>query len=271
MDQVGVMGRSEAFRRGALAGWRLIGRGAVAGWLALALACNGGNSGHAGSGASGGEAQAAGQTAAPGAPAGGAANAASPGALPDVALLKKPADPGMNATAPDTFKARFETTEGVFVVEVHRAWAPRGADRFYNLVRAGFFDGVKFFRAVKGFMVQFGIHGDPQVSKHWRDARIDDDPVVKSNTRGFISFAMAGPNSRSTQFFINTVDNKGLDGMGFSPFGQVVEGMDVVDALHSGYGEAPSKLQSEIQLQGNTLLEQKFPELDSIVTARLLD
>jgi peptidyl-prolyl cis-trans isomerase A (cyclophilin A) len=221
------------------------------------------------------QAQAAQAGGAPAAAAAGAADGAADGAeraLPDLELLKKPSDPAMNATAPEVFQARFETTAGAFVVEVHRAWAPRGADRFYNLVRAGFFDGVKFFRAVKGFMVQFGIHGDPAVSQHWRDAKLDDDPVIKSNTRSFVSFAMAGPNSRTTQFFINTVDrNSFLDASGFSPFGQVVSGMEVVDALYAEYDEAPSNLQGEIQLKGNAVLDEKFPKLDSIVTARLVD
>lgn len=178
--------------------------------------------------------------------------------------------------APAVFKVKFTTTEGDFVVEAHRDWAPNGADRFYNLVKIGYFDGVSFFRAIENFMVQFGIHGDPAVNGHWRDSNIQDDPVVKSNTRGFVTFAMAGtPNSRSTQIFINYVDkNAQLDGMGFAPFGQVVEGMDVVDKLYKGYGEgAPGGRgpdQGRVQFEGNPYLNQAYPELDSVKSATIL-
>src|SRR6188474_2491208 len=123
-------------------------------------------------------------------------------------------NPKVNEKAPDTFKAKFETNEGSFVIEVTRAWAPQGADRFYNLVRNGYFTDVRFFRAIKGFMVQFGIHGDPKVSAVWRDAKIKDDPVTQSNTRGMVTFAMAGKDTRTTQLFINLVDNANLDSMG---------------------------------------------------------
>ena len=203
--------------------------------------------------------------------AGGGSAVASSDALPNVELLKKPYDAGMNAEAPAVFKAKFATTKGDFVVEVHREWSPRGADRFYNLVKAGFFDDVVFFRAVRGFMVQFGIHGDPDISRFWRSASIKDDPVIKSNRRSYLSFAMAGPHTRSTQFFINTVDNTGLDKQGFSPFGQVIEGMDVVDSLHTGYGEQPSRYQGDIQRKGNAFLDERYPDLDRIKTARLVD
>jgi peptidyl-prolyl cis-trans isomerase A (cyclophilin A) len=174
------------------------------------------------------------------------------------------------------FKVKFTTTEGDFVVEAHRDWAPNGADRFYNLVKIGYFDGVSFFRAIDGFMVQFGIHGDPAVNNHWRDSNIADDPVVKSNLRGFVTFAMAGtPNSRSTQIFVNYADkNAQLDGMGFAPFAQVVEGMDVVDKLYKGYGEgAPMGRgpdQGRVQFEGNAYLNQAFPELDSVKSAVIL-
>ena len=144
-------------------------------------------------------------------------------------------------TAPDTFKVKFETTKGAFTVQVNRKWAPLGADRFYNLVKVGFFSEVAFFRAISGFMVQFGIHGDPKVAAAWRPARIKDDPVdskVASNTRGKLTFAMAGPDTRTSQLFINYSDrNARLDGMGFPPIGEVIEGMSVVDSLHTGYGE----------------------------------
>jgi peptidyl-prolyl cis-trans isomerase A (cyclophilin A) len=181
--------------------------------------------------------------------------------------------PKVNEKAPDTFKAKFETNEGSFVIEVTRAWAPQGADRFYNLVRNGYFTDVRFFRAIKGFMVQFGIHGDPKLSAVWRDAKIKDDPVTQSNTLGMVTFAMAGKDTRTTQLFINLVDNANLDGMGFPPFGKVVEGMDVVNKLHTGYGEGAPRgkgpEQGRIQMEGNAYLEKSFPELDYIVKATI--
>ena len=147
----------------------------------------------------------------------------------------------LNEKAPAVYKAKFDTSKGSFVVEVHRDWAPNGADRFYNLVKNGFYDNARFFRVIDGFMAQFGINGDPNVAAVWRDANIKDDPVKQSNTRGMITFATAGPNTRTTQVFINFGDNAALDGQGFSPFGKVVSGMDVVDSLYGGYGEgAPS-------------------------------
>lgn len=149
--------------------------------------------------------------------------------------LQNPA--ALRETAPASYKARFDTSKGPFVVEVQREWAPNGADRFYNLVKNGFYDGARFFRVISGFMVQFGISGDPGVSAKWREARIPDDPVRQTNQRGFITYAMAGPNTRTSQVFINFGDNSSLDRQGFSPFGRVVSGMDIVDALHSGYGE----------------------------------
>src|SRR5580700_7699386 len=139
--------------------------------------------------------------------------------------------------APAAFKVKFDTSKGPFIVEVHRDWAPLGADRFYNLVKNGFFNNTRFFRVVSGFMVQFGINGDPAISSQWRSARINDDPVKKSNGRGLITFATAGPNTRTTQVFINFADNAMLDNQGFAPFGKVVSGMNVVDALYAEYGE----------------------------------
>jgi peptidyl-prolyl cis-trans isomerase A (cyclophilin A) len=182
----------------------------------------------------------------------------------------------MTATAPDAYRVRFETSAGDFVVQVQRSLSPNGADRFYNLVRNGFYDGVRFFRVIDGFMAQFGMHGDPQVTTAWRAAPIQDDPVAASNTRGMVTFAMTGqPNSRTTQVFINYRDNSNLDAMGFAPFGEVVEGMDVVDQLHSGYGEgAPNgsgPSQAQIQAQGNEYLEQEFPELDYIESATIVE
>lgn len=176
-------------------------------------------------------------------------------------------------TAPETFHARFETSKGAFVIEVHRAWAPLGADRFYALVKNGFYDGVRFFRVVEGFVVQFGIHGDPDVSAPWRNARLpDDSAVVASNTRGMVTYAMSSaPNTRTTQVFVNYGDNSHLDESGFAPFGQVVEGMEVLDGLHSGYGGAPSQNQPMIQSQGNAYLDEHFPELDYVVSATVVE
>ncbi len=178
-------------------------------------------------------------------------------------------------TAPERFRVRFETTEGTFVVEVRRKWAPNGADRFYNLVKLGYFDGVTFFRVLDGFMAQFGIHGDPEVSAVWRNAQFPDDPVVQSNARGMVTYAKPpGPDARTTQIFINYKNNSNLDGMGFAPFGRVVEGMSVVDALHSDYGEgAPSgagPAQDRAQGEGNEYFRREFPQLDHIETARLV-
>lgn len=176
--------------------------------------------------------------------------------------------------APESFKAQFDTTKGKFTIEVTRSLAPLGADRFYNLVRSGYFKDVTFFRVIPGFMCQFGIHGDPAVSAKWREANINDDPVKGSNTRGTITFATAGPNTRTTQLFINFADNTRLDGMGFSPFGKVVEGMDVVDKINGEYGEgAPRGAgpdQQRIQMQGNEYLKKDFPNLDHINSASIL-
>jgi peptidyl-prolyl cis-trans isomerase A (cyclophilin A) len=177
--------------------------------------------------------------------------------------------------APDVFKVKFTTTKGDFVVEVHRDWSPNGADRFYNLVKLGFYDDTRFFRAVDGFMVQFGISGDPALSGPWQRAGINDDPVKQSNKRGFLTFAQTSmPNSRSTQVFINSVDNVRLDGMRFAPFGQVIQGMTVVDALYKGYGEgAPmggGPDQGLIQSQGNAYLDARFPKLDGTKHAEIV-
>jgi peptidyl-prolyl cis-trans isomerase A (cyclophilin A) len=179
----------------------------------------------------------------------------------------------LNAPAPATYKAKFDTSKGAFEVEVHRDWAPAGADRFYNLVRNGFFDNARFFRVISGFMVQFGIHGDPAVSAQWRQARIPDDPGKQSNSRGTMTFATAGPNTRTTQIFINFADNSRLDRMGFAPFGQIVSGMNVVDSLYSGYGEgAPSGQgpdQGRMQQEGNAYLMKDFGKLDYIKKASI--
>lgn len=179
------------------------------------------------------------------------------------------------ATAPAVFQAKFTTTKGDFTVEVHRDWAPNGADRFYNLVKIGYFDNVAFFRDIAGFMVQFGIHGSPDVNARWHNANIPDDPAVgQSNKRGFVTFATAGPNTRTTQLFVNFSDNGMLDSQGFTPFGQVVSGMEVVDGLYNGYGEgAPQGRgpdQGRLQDEGNAYLAKDFPLLDYVKTARLV-
>lgn len=170
--------------------------------------------------------------------------------------------------SPDTFKVLFETTKGKFTIEVTRSLSPLGADRFYNLVRSGYFKDIAFFRVLPGFMCQFGIHGDPKVSAAWREARISDDAVKTSNKRGTITFATGGPNTRTTQLFINYADNARLDGMGFSPFGKVTEGMEVVDKINSETGETPD--QGRIQAQGNAYLKKEFPNLDYIKSVTVL-
>ena len=175
--------------------------------------------------------------------------------------------------APATYKAKFDTSKGTFVIEVHRAWAPNGADRFYNLVKSGYYNDVRFFRVIKGFMVQFGISGNPDLNAVWREARIPDDDVTESNQRGYVSFATGGPNTRTTQVFINFGTIAGLDGQGFSPFGQVVSGMNVVDALYGGYGEGAPRGngpdQGRLQGRGNAYLNADFPKLDYIKKATI--
>ncbi|MEM6995507.1 MAG: peptidylprolyl isomerase [Myxococcota bacterium] len=180
-----------------------------------------------------------------------------------------------NATAPDVYRVKFETTKGDVLLEVRREWAPRGADRFYNLVTIGYFEEIAFFRAIDGFMVQFGLHGTPAVTKVWKKARIPDDERTQSNRRGTVSFANSGPDTRTTQVFINFRDNTKLDRMGFTPFATVVEGMDVVDALYKGYGEgAPSGTgpdQMEIEKKGNRYLQENFPKLDWLNKASIAE
>jgi peptidyl-prolyl cis-trans isomerase A (cyclophilin A) len=202
---------------------------------------------------------------------------AQPGAAPSrsAPAVERGARPTSGEAAPAEYTVSFDTTEGEILVDVHRDWAPRGADRFYELVKSGFFTDVAFFRVIDGFMAQTGIHGDPQTASQWRERRIPDDPAGRqSNTRGMVSFATAGPNTRTTQFFINTVDNRRLDSMGFAPFGRVRD-MGPVERLYSGYGEgAPSGRgpdQSRIQREGNAYLRASFPELDYIRSARIVD
>jgi peptidyl-prolyl cis-trans isomerase A (cyclophilin A) len=202
-------------------------------------------------------------------PARGGTDAAAT-AKPD---FHDPASPAFATQAPDSFRARFATTKGDFVIAVHRAWAPLGADRFYNLVRSGYFDGVRFFRIVPGFMAQFGIHGDTAVTAAWRERRIPDDPVRRTNVRGMVTFATAGPGTRTTQVFINYRNNDRLDAMGFAPFGQVVEGMEVVDSLFGGYGDAPpggrGPDQYRMHVEGEKYLARQYPKLDKVVKATI--
>jgi peptidyl-prolyl cis-trans isomerase A (cyclophilin A) len=185
-------------------------------------------------------------------------------------------DPSLaTAKGPEVFLAEFTTTRGPFVLEVHRPWAPNGADRFYNLVKLGFYDDTRLFRAIPDFMVQFGIPGDPKVSEMWRGKTIADDPVTQSNLRGFVTFAQTGqPNSRTTQIFVCYGNHARLDASGFSPFAKVVRGMDVVDAFYKGYGEGPpdgnGPRQDRIETEGNAYLDRDFPRLDHILSARIV-
>jgi len=209
-------------------------------------------------------------------PAATPADPAKPAAAPTASNTEALLDPSKaTETAPASFKVKFTTTKGDFVVEVTRDWSPTGADRFYNLVKAGFFTDIAFFRNIEGFMVQFGISGDPKVSAAWKTAQIKDDPVKASNTPGMVTFAKTGaPNSRTTQIFINHGNNSNLDSMGFAPFGKVVEGQSVVSALYNGYGEGAPRGrgpdQGRIQAEGNTYLKKDFPEMDFIKSAAIL-
>jgi peptidyl-prolyl cis-trans isomerase A (cyclophilin A) len=182
------------------------------------------------------------------------------------AKLKNPA--ALKDVAPDEFRAAFDTSAGPFVVLVHRSWAPKGADRFYNLVKYGFFDNCRFFRVVSNFMVQFGINGDPTIQAPWNRANLQDDPVTQSNKRGMVTFAqMTVPNTRTTQVFINFKDNSFLDRQRFAPFGEVISGMEAVDKINAQYGEQPS--QELIQRQGNAYLTKQFPRLDYVKRATI--
>jgi peptidyl-prolyl cis-trans isomerase A (cyclophilin A) len=185
--------------------------------------------------------------------------------------LLKPAE--LNDKAPDKFQVKFDTSKGEFIVEVTRAWAPTGADRFYNLVKYGYYDGCRFFRVIENFMAQFGINGDPKVNAAWNRAVIKDDPVKQSNTSGFITFAMGGPDTRTTQVFINTKDNSRLDRDGFSPFGKVIKGMAIVEGLYNNYGDGPPKTgpdQGRLQAEGNAYLEKSYPKLDYVKSAVII-
>jgi len=197
-----------------------------------------------------------------------AAAAGSAVAQVNMEKLLNPAS--LNEQAPDKYKVKFDTSKGEFIVEVTRDWAPNGADRFYNLVKNGFYDNCKFFRNMEGFMVQFGINGNPKISNVMMRARIKDDTPKHSNTRGFITFAMAGPDTRTSQVFINFGDNSRLDSQGFAPFGKVAKGMSIVESLYNQYGNKPSESQAQIQTEGNAFLEKSFPKLDFIKTATIV-
>ena len=208
------------------------------------------------------------------------AKKAAPAAKAPASAKAAPFDPALlrpatlTAKAPDVYEVKFVTTAGDFSVKVTRAWAPNGADRFYNLVRHHFYDGVAFFRVLPGFMAQFGLSAYPEVSKVWENATIKDDAIVQSNHRGFLSFATAGPNTRTTQVFINFADNAALDRQGFAPFGKVVSGMTVVDALYADYGEGAPRgrgpSQDRIQREGNAYLTAEFANMDYIKKATIV-
>jgi peptidyl-prolyl cis-trans isomerase A (cyclophilin A) len=216
-------------------------------------------------------------------PAGAATKKATPAATKATPAAKKTAaaprrsllnPASLNEKAPEVYKVKLVTTKGNIVIQVTRAWAPLGADRFYNLVKNGFFTDASFFRVIAGFMAQFGINAKPTINAVWQAATIQDDPVKQSNKRGYVSFATAGANTRTTQLFINYGDNGQLDGQGFSPFGQVVEGMEVVDKLYNEYGEgAPGGNgpdQGRVQAEGKPYLDKNFPKLDSIKIASIM-
>jgi peptidyl-prolyl cis-trans isomerase A (cyclophilin A) len=195
--------------------------------------------------------------------------------VPPTPPLLDPNAPEINLRAPAIFKVLFETSAGDFVVEVERDAAPLGADRFFNLVHRGYYDDVRFFRVVPGFVVQFGLSGDPEVAAAWRGARIEDDPVLGSNLRGTLTYAMAGPGTRTVQVFINLADNARLDDQGFAPFGTVTGGMDVVERLYGGYGDGAPRgqgpAQDRITLEGEAYLAEEFPLLDRVIRARILE
>lgn len=206
--------------------------------------------------------------------------AQAPATKPAPAAPAKPAAPAqsrllnpaaLTAKAPDDFKVKFDTTKGPVLIELHRAWAPKGVDRFYNMVRNGFFSNVRFFRVIPNFMAQFGVNGDPAVNAAWDKVRLTDDPANgQKNVRGMLTYGTTGqPNSRGTQLFINYKDNSYLDAQGFVPIGQVVEGMEAVDMLYADYGSAPQNNQQKIVAEGNKYLAASFPKLDYIKTATI--
>ena len=193
----------------------------------------------------------------------------------DTATATPPAPPAATipapVTAPAMFRVRLETSRGPIVIEAHRDWSPNGVDRFFQLVELGYYNDVRFFRVIPGFVVQFGMHGNPQTNAQWVAQPLTDDPVKQSNKRATMTFAQTPmPNTRTTQLFINLQDNASLDAANFAPIGEVVEGMSVVDALYSGYGDQPSERQPQIAAEGNAFLNRTYPKLDFIRTARVV-
>jgi len=206
---------------------------------------------------------------------GGSQEASETAAMGEDGPLFNPDHAEFQKQAPATFKVKVESSAGDFTIDVVRAWAPHGADRFYNLVRLGYYDECRFFRVVPGFVAQFGMNGNPEVQQVWSDANMPDDPVKESNKAGYITYAKTNqPNSRSTQLFINLTDNARLDDMGFAPFGRVNEGMDIVLKLYAGYGDGPPSgngpNQGQIMTEGNEYLKAKFPQLDYIKKASIV-
>jgi peptidyl-prolyl cis-trans isomerase A (cyclophilin A) len=193
----------------------------------------------------------------------------------DKKALLDPKAAAVNLTAPAEFKVKLDTSKGAIVLKVTREWAPKGADRLYSLVKNGFYDECRFYRVIPKFVAQVGIHGDPKISGAWREARIDDDPVKEKNTRGRVTFAKAGPNTRTTNLFINLRDSTSLDSSGFAPIGEVIEGMEIADQLYSGYGDGAPKgkgpAQKKIYEEGNGWLQKDFKDLDFIKTATIVD
>jgi peptidyl-prolyl cis-trans isomerase A (cyclophilin A) len=186
---------------------------------------------------------------------------------PDAKLL---APEKANEKAPDKFKVKFKTTKGDFVVQATREWSPNGVDRLYNLVKIGFFNDIALFRVVDGFVVQFGIHGHPKVADAWKAANIKDEPVKEGNKKGRLVFAKAGPDTRTTQMFVNFKDNPNLDKMGFPAIAEVTEGMNVIESFYNGYGGDPSNRQDEITTKGNRWLRKEYPKLDYIKSAEIV-
>jgi cyclophilin family peptidyl-prolyl cis-trans isomerase len=189
--------------------------------------------------------------------------------------LREPKNALWSKPAPDVYRVRIATSKGRFVLEVTRALAPRGADRFYHLVETGFYDNSRFFRVIAGRFAQFGIPGNPTIAGIWRNQSFPDDPVRASNTRGTFAFAMTGPDARTTQIYINTSDQPQQDAQGFAPFGKVVEGMDVVDKLYSGYGERSGSgmragRQDKLFEEGNAYLDREFQLLDKLIRGRII-
>jgi cyclophilin family peptidyl-prolyl cis-trans isomerase len=193
----------------------------------------------------------------------------------DKSALLDPKSPAVNLTAPAEFKVKLETGKGDIVLKITRDWAPKGADRFFSLVKNGFYDDCRFYRVLPKYVAQFGIHGDPAVSAKWREAPIDDDPVKQKNTRGRLTFAKSGPNTRTANLFLNLRDSTSLDSQGFAPIGEVIEGMDVADQLHSGYGDGAPKgrgpSQKRMYEEGNVWLKKDFKDLDYIKSAKIAE